>query len=131
MTVVRALGVESEAELEFSALLDVCRPLLDRLDYIPRRQAHALRGALGLGPAEAVDRFAIGAALLHLLVAASAQAPLLVLVDDAHWLDRSSADALLFAARRLDGERVAVLFAVRENDSQGFDAPGLESLALV
>ena len=127
---MRAVGVESEAELEFSALLDVCRPLLDRIAYLPRRQGDALNGALGLGPAEEVDRFAIGAALLNLLVTASAQAPVLVLVDDAQWLDRSSADALLFAARRLDGERVAVLFAAREADGPGFDAPGLETLAL-
>jgi DNA-binding CsgD family transcriptional regulator len=131
VTVVRALGVESEAELEFSALLDVCRPLLDWLAYLPARQADALRGALGLGPCRPVDRFAIGAATLNLLATASAQAPVLVLVDDAQWLDRSSADALLFAARRLDRERVAVVLAAREDDAgPRFEAPGLDSLAL-
>jgi DNA-binding CsgD family transcriptional regulator len=129
-TVVRALGVESEAELEFSALLDVCRPLLHRLPLLPRRQADALAGALGLGPAEAVDRLAIGAAILGLLTSAAEQAPVLVLVDDAQWLDRSSADALLYAARRLEAERVAILFAVRQGDERRFEAPGVESMWL-
>src|SRR5919201_869920 len=64
MTVVRTLGIESEAELEFSGLLDVCRPLLDHLDEIPERQAAALRAALGLDGAAELDRFAVGAATL-------------------------------------------------------------------
>jgi AAA ATPase domain len=84
MTVVRALGIESEAELEFSGLLEVCRPLLDRLPDIPEHQAEGLRGALGLGPAEVYDRFTIGAATLSLLAAAADVNPLLVVIDDAH-----------------------------------------------
>jgi DNA-binding CsgD family transcriptional regulator len=130
MTVVRAVGVESEAELEFSGLLDVCRPLLGQLPGLPAPQAGALRSALGLASGEAVDRFAIGAAVLGLLGAAAVGAPLVVLVDDAQWLDRSSADALLFAARRLDSEAVAVLFAVRDGAGCSFDAPGLTEFVL-
>jgi DNA-binding CsgD family transcriptional regulator len=128
MTVVRAAGVESEAELEFSALFDVCRPLLDRLDELGDRQRVALGAALGLGPGGSADRFGVGAATLSLLAAAAEDAPVLVLLDDAQWLDAASADALLFAARRLRAERVAVLIAAR--DEQGFDPRPFESHAL-
>ena len=130
LTVVRALGVESEAELQFAGLLEVARPLLDHLAEIPERQAEALRGALGLGPAEEHDRFAIGAATLGLLAAAAEAAPLLVVVDDAQWLDGPSADALTFAARRLEADRVALLFAARQGELRGFEAPGLQSIEL-
>jgi DNA-binding CsgD family transcriptional regulator len=130
MVVVRALGVEPEAELEFSALLELCWPLRDHLDEIPEHQAQALRAALGLGPAEAHDRFAVGAATLSLLAAAAEDRPLLVLVDDAQWLDRSSQDALVFAMRRLKADRVALLCAAREGDERRFEAPGVESIAL-
>jgi DNA-binding CsgD family transcriptional regulator len=130
MTVVRALGVESEAELEFSALLDICRPCLEHVPELPERHAAALQTALGLGPAAELDRFAIGAATLGLLAAAAESNPLLVIVDDAQWLDRSSADALLFAARRLEADRALVLFAARAGEERTFDAPGLDSLTL-
>jgi DNA-binding CsgD family transcriptional regulator len=130
MTVVRALGVESEVEIEFSALLDVCRPLLDHLSDLPEQQADALRGALGLGPALALDRFAVGAATLGLLAAAAEANPVLVVVDDAQWLDPASADALLFATRRLEADRAAVLYATRDGDEQSLDAPGIESLSI-
>jgi AAA ATPase domain len=126
MAVARALGVESEAELEFSGLLEVCGPLLDRLPELPERQAAALRGALGLGPAEPVERFAVAAATMTLLAAAAEEAPLLVLVDDAHWLDRSSTEALVFALRRLQADPVAVVFAVRDDEGSSFAAPGVE-----
>ena len=130
MTVVRALGVESEAELEFSALLEVCWPLRRHLDEIPEHQAEALRAALGLGPGEAQDRFAVGAATLSLLAAAAEADPLFVVLDDAHWLDRSSQDALMFAARRLEADRVALLAAAREGEERTFEAPGVESIRL-
>jgi predicted ATPase len=129
MTVVRALGVESEAELEFSGLLDVCRPLLGHLPELPERHAEALRAALDLGPAVNVDRFALGVATLGLLAAAEAE-PLLVLVDDSQWLDASSADALLFATRRLEAEGVAVVYAAREGEDSPFEAAGVASLSL-
>jgi DNA-binding NarL/FixJ family response regulator len=130
MTVVRAVGVESEAELEFSALLEVCRPLLGHVGEIPERQAAALRAALGLGPAGDHDRFAIGAATLSLLAAAAESNPLLVVVDDAHWLDRSSQDAILFATKRLDADRVLLLFAARDGEEREFEAPGVETISL-
>lgn len=130
MSVVRAVGVESEAQLEFSALFDVCRPLLGRIGELPERQQEALSGALGIGTGGSADRFALGAATLSLLAAAAEHEPLLVLLDDAQWLDAASADALLFAARRLAAERVALLVAAREGGSDGVDLRGFEELAL-
>jgi DNA-binding CsgD family transcriptional regulator len=130
MTVVRTLGVESEFELEFSGLLDVCRPLLYRLGELPEQQAETLQGALGIGQALVVERFAIGAATLGLLAAAAEARPLLVLVDDTQWLDPASTDALLFATRRLHADRAAVLFAARDGDDRSFEAPGIETLTL-
>src|SRR5919197_2085941 len=124
MTVVRALGLETEAELEFSALHELCRPLLDLLAEIPDQQADALRVALGLAPVEIADRFMIGAATLSLLGAAAERHPLLVVVDDAQWLDRSSADALIFATRRLEADRVCALFACRTGEERTFAVPG-------
>ena len=130
MLVVRALGVESEAELEFSALLEICRPLLHLLDQIPVGQAGALRTALGLAVASAYDRFLIGAACLSLLAAAAEAGPVAVVIDDAQWLDRASADAILFAARRLEADAVCILFAVREGEERTFRAPGIGSLRI-
>jgi DNA-binding CsgD family transcriptional regulator/predicted negative regulator of RcsB-dependent stress response len=130
MTVVRALGVESEAELQFSALLEVCWPLRDHLEEISDHQAEVLRAALGLGPAESHDRFSVGAATLTLLAAAGESNPLFVVVDDAQWVDRSSQDALLFALRRLEADRVALLLAAREGEERAFEAPGVESISV-
>ena len=129
-TVLRTSGVESEAELQFSGLLDVCRPLLHRLGELPESQQEALRAAFDLGPAVAADRFAVGAATLGVLAAEADIAPVLVLVDDAQWLDSSSADALLFATRRLQADRVAVVYAVREGEGTTLETPGLPSLEL-
>jgi DNA-binding CsgD family transcriptional regulator len=131
MTVLRATGVESEAELEFSGLLELCRPVLDRLDALSDAQADALRGALALGPGGGRDTFTIGAATLALLAAAAEERPLLVVVDDAQWLDAASADALRFAGRRLLVDRVALLVAVREPWPNTFRAAGFEELAVV
>jgi hypothetical protein len=130
MTVVRALGVESEAQLEFSALLDVCWPLRDHLEELPVRQAEVLRAVLGLGPPGEQDRFALGAATLGLLATAAEADPVCVVVDDAQWLDRSSTDALLFAMKRLQADRVAVVFAARDGDERPFDAPGAGRMQL-
>jgi DNA-binding CsgD family transcriptional regulator len=130
MTVLRALGVESEAELQFSGLLELLRPLLGHLPQIPARQAEVLRSALGLGEAEAHDRFTIGAATLSLLAAAAEANPILVVVDDAQWLDCATTEALLFAAKRLEADAAAFLFAVRKGEGRGFDPPGLERLEL-
>src|SRR5262249_12922553 len=130
MTVVRATGVEPEAELEFSGLLELARPLLDLLDDLPEVQAQTLRAALGREPADVRDRFAVGAATLSLLAAAAERDALLVVVDDAQWLDGPSADALRFAARRLLADRVAVLVAARLGEVPPFELPGADELLM-
>lgn len=130
MSVVRATGVESEAELEFSGLLELCRPLLGGLDALPDVQAGALRGALGLAPAVSGDRYGVGAATLSLLAAAAEERPVLVVVDDLQWLDRASAEALLFAARRLLADPVAFVLAARAGEGRGADLSGLEVLTV-
>ncbi|NUW41143.1 ATP-binding protein [Nonomuraea rhodomycinica] len=127
--VLRVTGVESEAELPFAALHLLLRPVLDRVAALPPQQAEALLGALGLGAATRGDRFLVGLATLSLLVELSADEPLLCLVDDAQWLDSESADALVFAARRLYAEPVAVLFAAREGGGV-FPARGLPEVRL-
>src|SRR3954463_13990090 len=130
MEVLSARGVESEAEVPFGGLLELLRPALDALERIPLAQADALRSALDLGPTAERDRFVIGAATLNLLSAHSEQAPLLVLVDDVQWLDGSSLTAVLFAARRLLVDPVAVVFAARSNESPALDAAHLPELRL-
>jgi DNA-binding CsgD family transcriptional regulator len=130
ITVLSATGVESEAKLEYSGLLELIRPLLEDLEDLPVHQADVIREALGLSKPLERDRFAIGAALLSLLAAAAEKRALLVVVDDAQWFDYASADALRFAARRLLADRVAVLVAVRDDSVVEFDAPGFGELLL-
>jgi DNA-binding CsgD family transcriptional regulator len=130
MDVLAARGVESEAEVPFGGLLELVRPALETLERIPPAQAGALRSALALGPTVEGDRFVIGAALLNLLSAHSEQAPLLVVVDDAQWLDDSSLTAILFAARRLLVDPVAVIFAARTGEAPGLEAARLPELEL-
>src|SRR5918996_2304977 len=115
MRVLRGAGIESEAELPFAGLHLLLRPAADALEALPGPQRQAIGSAFGLGDAGGGDRFLVGAAVLSLLAHLAETRPLLCLVDDAQWLDRPSAEALLFAARRLDREGVAVLFAVREH----------------
>src|SRR3984957_7275118 len=105
----------------------VLRPSLDRIDALPDVQAEALRVALGLARAGAPDRFLVGLAVLSLLAELAADQPLLCVVDDAQWLDRASADALLFAARRLDTESIVLLLCARTG---AFAAAGLPELSL-
>jgi DNA-binding CsgD family transcriptional regulator len=130
MAVVRTSGVESEAELAFAGLHELCRPLLGCLEALPPPQAAALRSALALERAYPVDRLTIVAATLALLAAGAEERPLLVVADDAHWLDEGSCSALLFAARRVGSDPVAMLFAAREGDERAFAAPGLEELVV-
>ncbi|MCG5214741.1 helix-turn-helix transcriptional regulator [Streptosporangium sp. KLBMP 9127] len=113
--VLRVTGVESEAGLPFAALHLLLLPVLSHLEALPGQQADAMSAALGLGAAPPADRFLIGLATLSLLMELSAAGPLLCLVDDAQWLDRESADALLFAVRRLHAEPIALIFAARED----------------
>ena len=103
LVVLRATGIPGEAEVAFAGLLDVLRPLLHRLPELPFPQRDVLAGALGLAPATERDRFLTGAATLALLLVGAADRPVLVCVDDAHWLDTPSLEALLFAGRRLAG----------------------------
>jgi DNA-binding CsgD family transcriptional regulator len=114
LRVVRAAGVESEMELAFAGLHQLCSPLLDLVGRLPPPQRTALSTAFGLESGPAPDRFLAGLAVLSLLAEAAEQQPVLCLVDDAQWLDRASAQALAFAARRLRAESVLVLLAVRE-----------------
>ena len=124
LTIVRALGVESEAELQYSGLLELLRPLLDHLPELPPSQADALQSALGLGPPVALDRFTIGAATLNILASAADTRPLLVVVDDAQWLDAATRDALLFASKRLVADAVVLLFATRDGGAERREPPG-------
>uniref|UniRef100_UPI0015EFF9F9 AAA family ATPase n=1 Tax=Pseudonocardia pini TaxID=2758030 RepID=UPI0015EFF9F9 len=112
--VARAAGVESEMELAFAGLHQICAPFLDRLGHLPEPQADALHVAFGLRAGAAPDRFRVGLAVLTLLSEAAGEQPLVCLVDDAQWLDRASAQTLAFVARRLAADPVALVFAVRE-----------------
>ena len=112
--IARAAGVESEMELAFAGLHQLCAPFVDRLDRLPGPQHEALGIALGLREGDAPDRFLVGLAVLSLLSDAAEDRPLVCVVDDAQWLDGASAQALAFVARRLDAESVGLVFAVRE-----------------
>jgi DNA-binding CsgD family transcriptional regulator len=114
--VLHYTAVESEAELPFAGLHALLGPLLVRLPEIPETQARALRASLALESTATTNRLAVYAGALSLFGAAAEQVPLLVVVDDAHWLDGPSAEALTFAARRLTAESLALLFAVREGE---------------
>jgi DNA-binding CsgD family transcriptional regulator len=129
MRILSGGGVESETQLPFAALHQIVRPILRYVENLPQTQAAALRGALGLA-AGGSDRFLVSLAVLSLLAEAAERRPLLCLVDDAQWLDDASADALLFVARRLDAEGIAMLFAAREGELRRFEAPGLPELRL-
>ncbi len=125
MRVLAVVGVESETELAYAGLHALLRPVLDLLGRLPAHQAEALEAALALRTSEQHDRLAASAATLTLLAEAAADQPLLVLVDDAHWLDRPSAQAISFAARRLGGEEIALLATVREGEESTFELRGL------
>ena len=130
MRVLGGAGVESEAQLPFAALQQIVRPILAHVESLPRPQAAALRGSLGLAAGGSEDRFLVSLAVLSLLAEAAEDRPLLCLVDDAQWLDDASADALVFVARRLEAEGIVMLFAAREGDVRRFEAPGLPALQL-
>jgi hypothetical protein len=125
--IVRAVGVESEMELPFAALHQLCLPLLDGHGWLPPPQRDALRTAFGLSSGPQPDRFFVGLAVLSLLSDAAETQPLVCLVDDAQWLDHSSAQVLSFVARRLQAESVIILFAERD---EGDELAGLPELQL-
>ncbi|MFI0353287.1 AAA family ATPase [Actinomadura sp. 9N407] len=118
MRVVRTVGAESEMELAFAGLHLLLTPLLDRIEKLPGPQRDALAVAFGLHTGDAPDRFMIGLAVLTLLAEAAEERALLCVIDDAQWLDQSSAQVLAFVARRLLAEPVGLIFAAREPGEQ-------------
>ncbi|GAA1625103.1 LuxR family transcriptional regulator [Kribbella alba] len=139
MRVLQAAGVESEAEFAFATLHQLLWPVRDGVDGLPGPQATAVRAAFGLAPAPTETmsggnhRFLVAVAALTLLADAAEHQPVVCLIDDAQWVDQSSADALLFVGRRLGAEGVALVFAARDDDSAsgtGFAAPELPELRL-
>src|SRR6266699_954425 len=127
--VAHAGGVESEMELPFAALQQLCGRMLDRLDQLPAPQRDALGVAFGLRAGSVPDRFLVGLAVLGLLSDVAASQPLLCLIDDAQWLDQASAQVLAFVARRLDAESVVMIFGTRDS-GPGNDLAGLPELVL-
>jgi DNA-binding CsgD family transcriptional regulator len=111
--VARIAGVQSEMELAYAGLHQLCAPMLGRLQHLPGPQRAALRSAFGLGPGSASDRFLVGLAVLSLLAEVAQEHPLLCLVDDEQWLDHASAQVLGLVARRLAAESVGLVFAAR------------------
>ena len=127
LRIARAAGVESEMELPFAALHQLCAPLPGRLDRLPDPQRDALATTFGLSAGAPPDRFLVGLTFLSVLSEAAEERPLLCVVDDAQWLDRASAQTLAFVARRLLAESVVLLFAAREPSD---DFTGLPELAV-
>jgi DNA-binding CsgD family transcriptional regulator len=115
------VGVESETGFAFAGLHQLCAPLLERAGALPGPQEAALGVALGLRGGAAPDRFLVGLAVLNLLAEIAEEAPLLCLVDDAQWLDEASAQVIAFVARRVEAERLALLFAVRDSGDGALD----------
>ena len=124
--VARAPGVQSEMELAFAGLHQLCAPMLGHLDGIPGPQQDALRTAFGLAAGPPPDRFFVGLAVLSLLSEVAAERPLICVIDDEQWLDRASAQALGFVARRLAADPVGLVFAAREPGSELAGLPELE-----
>jgi predicted ATPase len=130
MRVLQALGVESEMELAFAALHQLCAPLLDRLADVPGPQCAALETAFGVRAGAPPDRFMVGLAALSLLSKVAEERPLLCVVDDAQWLDRASAQVLGFVARRLLAESILFVFGTRQPGPELIGLPELEVTGL-
>src|SRR3954449_5314085 len=129
--VTQVTGVEAEMELPFAGTHQLCAPMLDELDALPRPQRDALSVALGLAAGDVPDRFLIGLAVLCLVSAVAEKRPLLCLVEDAQWLDAASSQVLGFVARRVLAESVAIVVAVRdESDARTREFDGLPELLL-
>lgn len=129
-TVLRTQGLEVESPLAFAALHRLLRPLTRLRADLPAPQARALSMAFGEDDGQLVEPFLVGLATLSLLTAAAEEALVLGIVDDAHWLDPASAQALLFCARRLGADRVALVLGVRDGTGTAFDPQGLAELVL-
>jgi DNA-binding CsgD family transcriptional regulator len=130
MLVLEAQGVQAESELAYAGLSQLLAPVLGHLDRLVPPQREALRTALGLEARGLADRFAAYAATLSLVAIAAEERPLLAVVDDVHWLDTASAEALGFIARRLGGDGIALLRASREAAGPALEAAPLESITL-
>ncbi|MFC0551251.1 AAA family ATPase [Planotetraspora thailandica] len=130
MRVLRAVGVESEMELAFATLHQLCAPLLDRLEHLPAPQRDALERVFGMRGGTPPERFLVGLAVLSLLSDVSEGNPLLCVIDDAQWMDRSSAQVLGFVARRLLAESVALVFGSRRRAQELLGLPELEVTGL-
>jgi predicted ATPase len=128
--VLRAAGVESEMELAFATLHQLCVPLLNRLPHLPEPQREALETVFGIRAGAPPDRFLVGLAGLSLLSDVSEERPLLCVVDDAQWLDRASAQVLGFVARRLLAESIALVFGARQPGRELLGVPELEVTGL-
>src|SRR5687767_12662133 len=131
LTVVRAVGVESEMELAYASLHQLCAPLLDRLQRLPAPQRQALETVFGLSSGTAPDRFLVGLAVLSLVSDVAEERPLLCVIDDAQWLDQASALTFAFVARRLLAEPVGLVFSAREPGEELRHVPDLEVPGLV
>src|ERR1700754_4590540 len=131
LRVVRAAGVKSEMALPFAVLKQLCAPMLDGLDALPAPQRQALQTAFGLSRGAAPERFLIGLGALGLLSEAARAEPLLCVIEDAQWLDRASAQALGFVARRPPAGSVGIVFALRgaRDEFEGLPELTVEGLA--
>ncbi|WP_371785116.1 AAA family ATPase [Streptosporangium subroseum] len=127
--VIRRIGIQHESDLAFAGLHLLLHPVLDRMGALPEPQRRALEGAFGLARADGADRLLVGLAVLSLLAEVAEDGPVLCLFDDAQWLDRSSREALVFAARRLDAEGVALVMATREDHLPGLPVLRLRGLS--
>ncbi|MDT5045303.1 MAG: hypothetical protein QOJ56_4514 [Mycobacterium sp.] len=125
---VQVAGVESDMELAFAGLQQLCAPLMDRFDELPPPQREALNVAFGRGVGPTPDRFLVGLAVLSLMAASTSDQPLLCIVDDAQWLDQVSVQTLSFVARRLLAEPVVLIFAARDGGAEAL--AGLPELAI-
>ena len=130
MRVLRATGARAEAALAYAALHQLLRPVLDRVGALPPPQSRALRVALGLELGEAPDRFLVSLATLSLIAEVAGDRPVLCLLDDAHWADPPTQEAVAFVARRLETDAVAVLAAARAGLDHALHAAGIERLGL-
>src|SRR5215831_6943824 len=127
--ILHAVGVESEMELAFAGLHQLCAPMLELVDQLPAPQQRAIATAFGQADGDPPDRFLVALAVLSLLAEAAEEEPVICLVDDVRWLDEVSVQTLTFVARRLLAERVAMVFAVR-GSSVGSDLAALPQLAV-
>ena len=125
--VARAAGVQSEMELAFAGLHQLCAPMLSRAERLPEPQRDALKTAFGIAAGPPPDRFLVGLAVLSLLAGVAGERPLICLIDDEQWLDQASAQALGFAARRLAADPVGLVFAARDPSAE---LAGLPELAV-